>query len=71
MIRRPLEAGPVGEEELDMIKMLQEFCNRLYTLTTHEDHQQIGFFNEIANGVANIFGGAVNTVVNTGFVDTR
>ena len=34
MIRRLLEAGPVGEEELDMIKMLQEFCNRLYTNET-------------------------------------
>ena len=26
VIRRLLEAGPVREEELDMIKMLQEFC---------------------------------------------
>ena len=36
MIRRLLEAGPVGEEELDMIKMFcynsaAEFCNRPYT----------------------------------------
>ena len=35
MIRRLLEAGPVGEEELDMIKMFcynsaAEFCNRPY-----------------------------------------
>ena len=36
MIRRLLEAGPVGEEELDMIKMFcynsaAEFCNRPYS----------------------------------------
>jgi hypothetical protein len=35
VIRRLLEAGPVGEEELDMIKMFcynsaAEFCNRPY-----------------------------------------
>ena len=39
MIRRLLEAGPVGEEELDMIKMFcynsaAEFCNRPYKLDT-------------------------------------
>jgi hypothetical protein len=54
-----------------MIKMFcynsaAEFCNRRYTPTTHEDHQQVGFFDQIANGVANVFGGAVNAVVNTG-----
>lgn len=37
-----------------------------YTLTSNENHQEIGFFNEIANGISNVVGGAVNAVVNTG-----
>ncbi len=54
MIRRLLEAGPVGEEELDMIKMLREFCNRLYTHDFDSSHPIYAEVDNILSKFINI-----------------